>query len=398
MGQTGRTGQTGVCRNVSRMKKLVIVSFSFLMVIACKNDNVINRQLEALTRAENWLWAQQSNDGAWHSGTHNVLADGKVLTPYILFHLSKENRKDKSHHKQIEIAIQSISDQIEASITKDDLKLKDYPNYSAAYALMVLQKFETDTALQKIIADYLLQQQFIEHRGFTSDSLVYGGWGYGEPNLPVGKYGHVDVSHTRRVIQALKKGAYLDSARTVAALLFLKGAQRGSEDSRLYSGCIDRSKIPYDGGFVSSMVTLATNKCQPVGIKGAGLHYPSYATATCDGFLGLEALGLQNSGAYLDARQWLLDHHRMETIDGLSPDDPEQWADIMHYYHYAVRGEAMSIIEPEGSWRDHIMDILMKEQLEDGSFINPIGGVNKEDDPLMATIFAVQAMRKCLEK
>jgi len=33
----------------------------------------------------------------------------------------------------------------------------------------------------------------------------------------------------------------------------------------------------------------------------------------------------------------------------------------------------------------------MIEQQPDGYYINPIGGVNKEDDPLMATIFAVQA-------
>jgi hypothetical protein len=34
---------------------------------------------------------------------------------------------------------------------------------------------------------------------------------------------------------------------------------------------------------------------------------------------------------------------------------------------------------------------LIREQQKDGYYINPLGGVNKEDDPLMATIFCIQA-------
>ncbi len=172
-------------------------------------------------------------------------------------------------------------------------------------------------------------------------------------------------------------------------MLFLNGVQRVPDDTRLYEGCTSRKELPYDGGFISSVVTLATNKSEPVEIDAAGIHFPSYATATCDGLMTLHALGKENTERYNDAEKWLLQHQDMNTIDGLSPEDPEQWDEVMHYYHLAVRAEAMRLVEPNGKWAGKIGTLLMKEQYPDGHYVNPIGGVNKEDDPVMATILCI---------
>jgi hypothetical protein len=317
------------------------------------------------------------------------------------------------------------------TMSKDSLPELNYPNYSAAYALRVLCLTHQDTALQRIIADHLLNEQFVEHRGITPDNLAYGGWGYGEPGLPYGEHGYEDISHTRRVIESLilyesslltdssvetdgQKGgraegrkaetstsqAHANSpniSRSHALTLsryFLQGVQRTPEDPRLYEGCLSRKALPYDGGFISSSVTLSVNKCEPVFIEGAGYHYPSYATATCDGLLALHALGMEDTQAYADAKQWLTLHQDMSTIDGLSEDDPEQWHQVMHYYHWAVRAEAMTAAGIEGPWSKKLIRLLIDEQQWGGYYINPLGGVNKENDPLMATIFAVQAGSK----
>jgi hypothetical protein len=159
----------------------------------------------------------------------------------------------------------------------------------------------------------------------------------------------------------------------------------------LYEGCFSRANLPYDGGFVSSMATLPTNKCQPVTIPGAGIYYPSYATASCDGFLALHALGMSQTRAYADTKQWLTDHQQIDVIDGLSPHDAEQWYLVMHYYHFSVRAEAMTKAGIQGPWRNEMKTALIREQQKGGFYMNPLGGVNKEDDPLMATIFCVQA-------
>ena len=111
----------------------------------------------------------------------------------------------------------------------------------------------------------------------------------------------------------------------------------------------------------------------------------------------MHALGLQDTKAYRDARDWLAQHQDMTTIEGLSPDDPEQWHRVMHYYHFAVRAEAMTKAGIEGPWRDQLIKLLIKEQLFNGNFMNPLGGANKEDDPLLATMFAVIAMTYLME-
>lgn len=340
---------------------------------------------------------QQSADGGWHSMTHKVLEDGKVLTPYILFQLMQLPAQTVSkYNAQTEKAINFIINSMKSSLNADSTALIEYPNYSAAYALRVLHKLNRDTSLQHMIAKYLLDQQFTEHRGFSPDSLAYGGWGYGEPDLNTGEHGHEDMSHTRRVIQSLVESNQLPDSLKPGINLFLKGTQRVQDDPRLYEGCISRSKLPYDGGFVSSVVTLPTNKSQAVFIEGTGYHYPSYATATCDGLIAMHALEMDSTIAFHDAEEWLKKNKNYSIIDGLSTTDPEQWTYVMHYYHLSVRAEAMSVIEPHGAWRDSISGMLIKEQLADGNYLNPLGGVNKEDDPLVSTIFCIQAANDVL--
>ena len=397
------------------------------MISGCQSKE---EQLEqALKKSTAWLWHQQGNDGAWHSTTHDVFEDGKALTPYILYHLllipgDKFNRPEDG----VERGVEFIQRAIRSSFVSDSTAHGhfDYPNYSLSYALRVLHLLGRDTVMQKRISAHLLREQFTEQRGFTPDHLAYGGWGYGEPGLPPGQHGHVDVSHTRRIVEALASysssnclSASLRETKTVnggtaerrkaeakveepltlslsysltRSRFFLQGVQRTPEDHRLYEGCLSRKDLPYDGGFISSTVTMYTNKSVAQDISGAGLHYPSYATATCDGLLAMHALGLQDTKAYRDARDWLAQHQDMTTIEGLSPDDPEQWHRVMHYYHFAVRAEAMTKAGIEGPWRDQLIRLLIKEQLYNGNYMNPLGGANKEDDPLLATMFAVIAM------
>ena len=193
-----------------------------------------------------WLWAQQSPDGGWYSQTHAVLKDGKALTPYILFHLL-QIPEDKFIRPEdgVQRGVEFIQREIRSSMTmgEDSLPMLNYPNYSAAYALKVLCFLQQDTALQNILVGHLLREQFIEHRGITPDNLAYGGWGYGEPGLPYGEHGHVDISHTRRIIEALTMKAKAEAkaketptvSRSHALTLsrfFLQGVQRTPEDSR----------------------------------------------------------------------------------------------------------------------------------------------------------------------
>ncbi|MBL0007753.1 MAG: hypothetical protein IPP25_11415 [Saprospiraceae bacterium] len=275
--------------------QLSIIASAIITMIGCQSQDA--RLEKSMHKSITWMWAQQSADGGWHSQTHAVLKDGKALTPYILYYLLLiPEDKFERPNGGVERSVEFIRREIRSSMnmSHDSVINLNYPNYSAAYALRVLCLLKQDTALQHINADHLLKEQFVEHRGITHDNVAYGGWGYGEPDLPFGEHGHVDISHTRRIVEALIEEAKAeaegkeesdflrsyDPTLLRSVTLFLQGVQRSPGDPRLYEGCTSRKDLPYDGGFVSSIATLATNKCEPVFIKEAGYHYPSYATAT----------------------------------------------------------------------------------------------------------------------
>jgi hypothetical protein len=190
------------------MKNNFIFLCSMIFFMSCQQEE---SQLDvAMHNATTWMWNKQSADGGWHSQTHAVLKDGKALTPYILYHLLQiPEHKFTRPEGGVQRGVEFIRREVRASMTmsEDSLPMLNYPNYSAAYALKVLCFLQQDTALQNILAGHLLREQFIEHRGITPDNLAYGGWGYGEPALPYGEHGHVDVSHTRRIVEAIEMKA-----------------------------------------------------------------------------------------------------------------------------------------------------------------------------------------------
>ena len=65
----------------------------------------------------------------------------------------------------------------------------------------------------------------------------------------------------------------------------------------------------------------------------------------------------------------------------------------MKYYHLCVRSEALGAAGATGTWGEDIARLWQADQQPDGSFSNPYGGRNKEDDPLLATAFAVISLQ-----
>jgi hypothetical protein len=47
-------------------------------------------------------------------------------------------------------------------------------------------------------------------------------------------------------------------------------------------------------------------------------------------------------------------------------------------------------------WQQEMIDILKTKQHADGSFSNPEGAINKEDDPMLATAMAVIVLTRVL--
>ncbi len=331
----------------------------------------------ALQKACTYLWAKQSEDGGWHSETTGLMKGGEAETAFVLHTLLRvpdslfaapAGGKDRA----LAFLRSRISN--EGVLGLSDPDIIDYPNYATSYALRIFTQHGApqDSQLIRRMENYLLEQQFTEQRGIDTTNTGYGAWGFGERRLPPGETAHVDLSHTRRILESLCVALSDNNAPAFRhAARFLKTLQ-----------------LDEDGGFISSSVTLGTNKG-----RWDGVRFHSYATATCDGLLALLAAGYSRNDAPVQAAyKWLKSHPGLDSPAGMPEDDPNQWRRAMFFYHLGMRAEAYAAMQYKGPWCTEMAAILLKKQLPDGSFVNPDGVINKENDPMIATSLALIAL------
>ncbi|GAB4395303.1 MAG: hypothetical protein OHK0053_01930 [Microscillaceae bacterium] len=335
---------------------------------------------KALRQACAFLWQAQAQDGAWHSQTHGLLKQGVALSPFIFYTLLQVSPEVYAPNpKQVKKALRFILAQMPDSAAPQALVL-EYPNYAAAYTLLILKKLNAPVYATHIakMSTYLRGQQFIEHRQIDIHHPGYGGWGFGETKLPPGEVGHVDLSHTRRALEALQDSHTNTKEWVQKARQFLAACQH-QED-----------KPGQQGSFFYSPVVKGANKAG----QGRDGQIMGYATATADGLLASLAAGLSVSSPLVQqAWRWLRQHEQWHFPSGISPQDPAQWHRTLVLYHIAVRAEAYQKMKhPAKHWRKAMWQALRPYQQANGSFANPEGSRNKENDPLLGTALAIIAL------
>jgi hypothetical protein len=175
---------------------------------------------------------------------------------------------------------------------------------------------------------------------------------------------------------------------------FLAMMQKDSSSRAQRIGNKTSANRPFDGGFYYSPVSIAANKG---GIEedesGFDAYFRSYATATCDGLLALLACDeTADAQAVKSALQWLLDHPHVPQPEGIDPEDPTRWEEAMIYYHLMVRAEAYRALGVKSDWQAIMVSFLKGQQGQDGSFVNPKGAINKENDPYLASAMAIYVL------
>jgi len=302
-------------------------------------------------RAVGYLWSQQAEDGGWHSKKYGLLRSGQSLTPFVL--LALLDADPRSPREKVERAVGFLRRHVnrDGALGLADGMAPDYPNYATALGAMALMRTGHGDEVAPLIA-YLRKQQFSEANGWKEDHPAYGGWGMGGDVRTPPEPGHVDLSMTRYVLQALAAaGVKPDDPAMVRAAVFLKRCQNP------------------DGGFFFSPVEPQINKAGDA---------VSYGSPTADGILALRAVGQPSEAA----EAWLLKNHLKETTPGFTMPSRMAWAEGLRFYYAATARQA-----------NPALAIQLPAQALDGSFANRLGLV-KEDDPLIATTFAVQALSK----
>ncbi|NJO00581.1 MAG: hypothetical protein HC880_01855, partial [Bacteroidia bacterium] len=92
------------------------------------------------------------------------------------------------------------------------------------------------------------------------------------------------------------------------------------------------------------------------------------------------------------AFDWLQTREQWIVPAGIPTDDPDQWHRVLVLYHAAVRAEAYAAMGYYAHWPAVLADWLAGQQAPDGSFSNPEGARNKEDDPLLGSSLAILAL------
>jgi hypothetical protein len=334
-----------------------------------------------LARAADYLWSQQADDGGWHSHTYGLLRSGQALTPFVLealLEVPQEVHPLPQVMVDRALAFLRTNTQPDGALGMADPGIPDYPNYSTALAVSALSRARRpgwEIQVRPMVA-YLRAQQFTEQNGWHPVDPVYGAWGMGGGRRTPPDTGHVDLSMTRHVLQALRAAGVPASDHIFEqAQVFLERCQNFDP----------RQPADADGGFFFTTTEFDTNKA-----GHDGQRFRSYGSTTADGILALLAAGLPPDDPHISAAQrWLAAHHRDMAVPGFIGAAYQRWPRGLAFYYSAAATEAFhSLHVAAGSG---IGDALKTTQLPDGSWKNPENLV-KEDDPLIATGFAVRAL------
>ncbi len=341
----------------------------------------------AQDRGLEFLAARQAPDGAWISETYGNLKDGRSLTA-MLAKVMLFSPRLPGHGERAARALQRL---VEADPRDPGTA---YPVYTAALAAIALSRPGVDeaAACERWLA-LLREHQLTEQLGWTEDDLAFGGWGYSltPPEKGVGD-GHTsfdsDLSSTLFALGALRlTGAEADDPAVRRARIFVERCQNFGAGEPDFD----------DGGFFFTPTNAHQNKAGSAGEDGAGRErYHSYGALTADGLRALLRCGLAPDDArVVAARDWLIRHFDPASNPGVFEPAREIERDASYYYWCWSVSHAFTALEDgPPDWSRALAEELLTRQRPDGSWANHLTMV-KEDDPLIATSFAVAALSHC---
>lgn len=334
----------------------------------------------ALGSAVAWTARQRTAEGLYPSQVYGLLRGGASTTPFTLLAVSSALAISEPDLRASLLALSRRCSESGALGLRE--VVGDYPCYATGMLLSLVgsRRGAPLATVAKRARRWLLEQQLTRERGWDGHP-AQGGWGMGATALRTPPdAGYVDLSMTRRVIEGLVfSGLPPDHPALREAREFVLRCQSA------------------DGSFFYSPVELALNK----GLSDEGLYDETkrprgYGSATTDGCHALAALGDPTAEPARRGHAWLLEHHRIDANPGVEGGPMHLFAQAMRGYYRAGAATWFARVGGPTGWRDALVDAICAEQREDGSFANP-NRLQKEDDPLLATGFAITALAAARE-
>jgi hypothetical protein len=270
-----------------------------------------------------------------------------------------------------------------------------YPLFTASYAAQVFAH-AGDPRRATFWADLVERLRISPAMGWPSAAAECGAWSDAPvpPQLPSGTWPPPDmlapnISATRLGLHAMIAAGRRD--RTAPALPFLAHCQNFATGADAQFD---------DGGFFFAVGDPVRNKAGIAGRDAGGRErYHSYGSATCDGVLALEACGVAPD----DPRQraafaWLRQHAAGMRHSGVWASDRADEGESLRFYHaqafsavLALAAKSTALLSWAAEQRRTLTAELLAGQSRDGSWAGACPH-SFEDDPLIATAFAIRAL------
>ena len=343
------------------------------------------KQLAPVPRAIAWLMDQQQPDFLWRSEYYGNLKGGAAITALVLYALAHSDPQAVEPHRDaLQAACDALAPEIQRCGYVSNPDGPDYPTYASAMLLVAVERLKLrlpDDVCDQLTA-YLVESQIDQAEGYSTDDPDFGGWDMlGSTDGPLKTTG-TNISVGATVAEAL---ANSESPGAKTALLayrdWLTKCQNLSTDGGFYFHATrshDGNKAGWHDESEQSARTLPR----------------SYGTATADGLRSLKACGVSSDDEALKkAVAWLQSHPSIDAVPGFESSSDKSWTDgLMFYYLYAF-AKTFDDLPPETrtSAAAQIHDHLIRQQNSDGFWQNPSSRM-REDDPLIATCFALIAL------
>ena len=351
-------------------------------------------QVEALlSKAQDWLLAQQQPDGAFLPGKQFVVGVTAMSVQVLATPPLAIGKDDPRLAKAIAL-LKTHRQPDGGTYAKEE----GLGNYGTAFTLMALAAAKVDDS------EWILggQKFLFGGQNDVADSVANGGIGYGSKGA-----GHEDLSNTAAAVAALKStGVPVSDPHMQKALAFIQRCQNLSSHNKL-------PWVSNDGGAVySPEESKAAGSWDPKSGGGAGgtssgeVKLTSYGSMTYALISSYLALDIKSDDPRVQAAlAWVKDNYQFEANPGMAA-GKEQEGLLYYYAAMAKTFETLALKEIElkdgkkADWRADLFAAISKRavpaKLDDGrEGIMWINSAKRwgEGLPHLATVYLIRALK-----
>jgi len=345
----------------------------WLLLMACLLGATATAAEDAVERGADWLLKQQADDGGWHSATYGTMQSGVGNTALVLDALSRMPAEWRAEHaaeisRGVRFLLANLDD---TGYLTAPRRSADFPTYATALLLTALDRLDS----QEFLTEREQMRRYLrEVQGSDPDSH-FGGWSQVGGELEDARSeSNFNLSVTRHAMEALTGGEAARPSRE-NAIKFVESCRN-----------VD------DGGFF--FLPTADDPLNKAGVTDSGAAR-SYGTATADGILALLACQVPAEDERIQAAlRWLEKNPIVTKVPDYGRRGSVVHADTaLCFYYFAALARVMERfpLSMLATHRETLSKEVTRLQQLDGSWSNP-NKLMREDDPLIATAFALTAL------